>query len=133
MNANVNPGVDVLADMRALAAAAEAQKTTTTATTDDDRLLQDRERIAARGQVYKVRLANVLKGKWVLQHKGALKAAKTHGPMITVGERPAFRGHVYRVTEAKGPGGRFVFRYVGRVRPTPAPAAGQTPAGEVAA
>lgn len=86
---------------------------------EEDRRLQERERIAARGQVYKVRRANILKGKWVLHHTGALASAKTPGAVARLGERPDFRGHLYQVTEANGPGGRFVFRYVGRV-PKPA-------------
>ena len=111
---NGYPGVDVRHLQAELARQAAQAKRTVSSTVEDDRLLEERERVAARGQVYQVRRART-RGRFVLRHRGHLAGVEKPGPLLKKGERPTFRGHVYEVVQDGGPGGRFVWEYFCRV------------------
>ena len=76
-----------------LARQAAQAKRTVSSTVEDDRLLEERERVAARGQVYKVRRVKP-GGRFILRHRGHLREVEKPGALLKKGERPTFRGHV---------------------------------------
>jgi len=111
---NGYPGVDVRRLHTELAREAAQAKRTVSSTVEEDRVLEERERVAARGQVYQVRRART-RGRFVLRHRGHLAGEEKPGALLKKGERPTFRGHVYEVVQEGGPGGRFVWKTLCRV------------------